>query len=82
MLGLGVRGGRGEGRGQRGGRRSVQSFVRTGAAVALPPLVLDEQQDVRQGEAGVALAAGEQVLVSLQGLARSQPQGVLGVFVW
>ena len=58
-----MRGGRGEGRGERGGRRPVQGFVRTEAAVALPPLVFDEQQDVSQGEAGVALAAGQQVRV-------------------
>lgn len=31
--------------------------------MALPPFVLDEEQDVSQGEAGVALAAGQQVLV-------------------
>lgn len=80
-----VRGrGGGEGRGERRGRRPVQRLVRAQASVALPPLVLDEQQDVRQGEAAVALAAGQQVRVPFQGLAlsRSQPGGVLRVFVW
>lgn len=27
------------------------------------PLVLDEEQDIRQGEGGLALAAGQQVLL-------------------
>jgi len=56
--------GRGERGGERRGRRPVQRFVQTDAPpVALPPLVLDEQEDVGQGEAGVALAAGQKVLV-------------------
>lgn len=63
MVGPRVRGGRGEGRGKRGGGRPVQRFVRTEAPVALPPFVFNEQQDVSQGEAGVALAAGQQVWV-------------------
>lgn len=63
VLGSRVSRGRGEGGGERGGRRPVQRLVRAEAAVALPPLVLDEQQDVGQGEAGVALAAGQQILV-------------------
>lgn len=52
--------------------------------MALPPFVFDEQQDVCQGEAGVALAAGQQVLVPFKGLtlSHSQPGGVLRVFVW
>ncbi|TNN71182.1 hypothetical protein EYF80_018530 [Liparis tanakae] len=67
--------GRGERRGERRGRRPVQRFVQADAPpVALPPLVLDEQQDVGQREAGVALAAGQEVLVPLQGLARNQRQ--------
>lgn len=80
-----VRGrGGGERRGERRGWRPVQRLVRAQAPVALPPLVLDKQQDVRQGEAGVALAAGQQVRVPFQGLSlsRSQPGGVLRVFVW
>lgn len=63
MVGPRVRGGRGEGRGKRRGWWPVQMFVRTEAPVALPPFVFNEQQDVSQGEAGVALAAGQQVLV-------------------
>lgn len=63
VVGPRVRRGRGEGGGQRGGRRPVHGFVRAEAPLALPPLVFNEQQDVGQGEAGVALAAGQQVLV-------------------
>lgn len=77
-----VRGRGGEGRGQRRGRGPVQRFVRAEAPVALPPFVFDEQQDVGEGEAGVALATGQQVRVPFQGLALSysQPGGVLRVF--
>lgn len=76
-----VRGRRGEGRGERGGRGPVQRLVRAQAPVALPPLVFDEEQDVGEGEAGVALPAGQQVRVPFQGLAlsHSQPGGVLRV---
>lgn len=49
--------------------------------MALPPFVFDEQQDVSEGEAGVALPAGQQVWVPFQGLtlSHSQPGGVLRV---
>lgn len=63
MVGAGVRGGRGEGGGKRGGWWPVQRFVCAEAPMALPPFVFNEQQDVSQGEARVALAAGQQVLV-------------------
>lgn len=42
--------------------------------MALPPFVFNEQQDIGQGEAGVALAACQQVLVPFQGLALSHSQ--------
>lgn len=73
----------GERRGERRGRRPVQWLVRAQAAVALPPLVLYKQQDVRQGEAGVALTASQQVRVPFEGVALSRPQPgrVLRVFV-
>lgn len=63
MVGPRVRRGRGDGGGERGGRRPVQGFVHTNATVALPPFVFNKQQNVSQGEAGLALAAGQQVLV-------------------
>lgn len=50
--------------------------------MALPALVLDEQQDVGQGEAGVALSAREEVLVALGSRGRGhreQAGGILGV---
>lgn len=49
--------------------------------MALPPLVFDEQQDVSEGEARVALPTGQQVRVPFQGLtlSHSQPGGVLRV---
>lgn len=77
-----MRGRGGEGRGERRGRGPVQRFVRAEAPVALPPLVFNEQQDVGEGEAGVALPTGQQVWVPFQGLtlSHSQPGGVLRVF--
>lgn len=52
--------------------------------MALSPFMLNEQQDVCQREAGMALAAGQQVLVPFKGLtlSHSQPGGVLRVFFW
>ena len=49
--------------------------------MALPPFVFNKEQDVGEGEAGVALATGQQVWVPFQGLplSPSQPGGVLRV---
>lgn len=50
--------------------------------MALPALVLDEQQDVGQGEAGVALPAREEVRIALGRRGRGhrkQVGGILGV---
>lgn len=58
-------GGRREGqaRGRRGGLVQPPAHGQAGRPVASLPLVLDEEQDVCQGEGGLALAAGQQVLL-------------------
>ena len=59
------RGRRGEGqaRGGRGGLVQAPAYGQAWRPVASLPLVLDEEQDVRQREGGLALAAGQQVLL-------------------
>lgn len=56
---------RGEGQARGGRGRLVQPPTHGQARrpVAALPLVLDEEQDVRQGKGGLALAAGQQILL-------------------
>lgn len=60
-----IRRGRGEGQagGGRGGLVQAPAHGQAGRPVASLSLVLDEEQDVRQREGGLALAAGQEVLL-------------------
>lgn len=57
----------GECQARRRRRGLVQAPGQTGGSVASLPLVLDEEQDVPQGEGGLALPTGQQILLCRHG---------------
>lgn len=63
----------GQARGGRGGLVQPPAHSQARWTVASLPLVLDEEQDVRQGEGGLALAAGQEVLLQRRVSVVTQP---------
>lgn len=57
----------GECQARRRRRGLVQAPGQTGGSMTSLPLVLDEEQDVPQGEGGLALTTGQQVMLRLHG---------------
>lgn len=65
--------GEGQARGGRGGLVQPAAHGQAGRPMASLSLVLDEEKDVRQGEGGLALAAGQQVLLQRGVSVMTQP---------